>query len=70
MSSYPSTQQEIARLRHEERLVRAALAHANPTPAEGARVGENVGDLARLVETVWARLVAWPGMTALRVSFH
>ncbi len=69
MSIHPSTHDEIARLRHEERLVRAALAHAH-RPADGARVGENVGGLERLFGTVRARLGAPRGVTAIRALYH
>jgi hypothetical protein len=69
MSTHPSIHYEIASLRHEERLVRAALAHAH-RPAEGARAGENVGGLERLFGTVRARLGAQRGVTAIRALYH
>jgi hypothetical protein len=69
MSTHPSTHGEIARLRHEERLVRAALAHAH-LPADGARAGETVGGLERLFGTVRARLGTQRGLTALRALYH
>jgi len=69
MSTHPSTHHEIARLRHEERLVRAALAHAH-RPADGARAGENVGGFERLLGTVQARLDAQRGVTVIRALYH
>jgi hypothetical protein len=67
MSTHPSTQSEIAQLRHEERLVRAALAHAHRTPADGARAREHVGGLATLFGRVRAHLGARRGVTTIRV---
>jgi hypothetical protein len=67
MRTHHATQHEIARLRHEERLVRAALAHAHSTPADGAHAGENVGGLSRLFGTVRAHFGARRGVTAIRV---
>jgi hypothetical protein len=66
MSTHPSTQHEIAQLRHEERLVRAALMHAHPKPVDDARAPENVGRLERLLETVRAQLGARRGIAATR----
>jgi hypothetical protein len=67
MSTHPSTQHEIAQLRHEERLVRAALAHAHSKPADSAHVGGNVDGLSRLFGTVRAHFGARRGVTAIRV---
>jgi hypothetical protein len=64
MSTHPSTQHEIAQLRHEERLVRAALVHAHPKPADGARARENVGGLEMLFGRVRAHLGARRGIAA------
>ena len=66
MSTHHSTQHEIARLRHEERLVRAALVHAHPNPADDARARVNVGDLERLFGKVRAQLGTRRGFAAIR----
>jgi hypothetical protein len=67
MSTHASIQHEIAQLRHEERLVRAALAHAHRTPADGARARAHVGGLDRLVGRVRVQLGAWRGVATIRV---
>jgi hypothetical protein len=65
MSTHPSTQHGIAQLRHEERLVRAALVHAHPKPADDARARENAG-LETLLGKVRAHLGARRGVVAIR----
>jgi hypothetical protein len=67
MSTHPSTQHGTAQLRHEERLVRAALVHAHPKPADDARARENVSPLEMLFGTVRAHLGARRGVAAIRV---
>ncbi len=67
MSAHPSTHHEIARLRHEERLVRAALVNAHPHSPDGVRGRRNPGGLERLVEAVRAHLGARRGGAAIRV---
>jgi len=66
MSAHSSTQPEIASLRHEERLVRAALVHARPNPADDARVRANARGLEKLFGTVRAHLGARRGFAATR----
>jgi len=66
MSTHPSTQHEIAQLRHEERLVRAALVNAHPKPADGVRTRRHVRGLERLFGTVRAHLGAQRGKAAIR----
>ena len=63
VSAHPSSHHEIAQLRHEERLVRAALAHAHRLPADGAEGRRRVGSLERLLGTVRAHLGAPRGRT-------
>jgi hypothetical protein len=65
MSTHHSTQHEIARLRHEERLVRAALVHAHPNPADDVRA-RAAGGLEKLFVTVRAHLGARRGFAAVR----
>ena len=67
MSAHPSTHHEIAQLRHEERLVRAALANAHPHPAVGLRARRSPGGLDRLLGAVQAHLGARRGGAAIRV---
>jgi len=57
---------EIAQLRHEERLVRAALAHAHVTPADGARARRNVGG-REWFRRVQVQIGAQSGRAAIRV---
>jgi hypothetical protein len=64
MSTHPSLQDDIARLRHEERLVRAALAHAHREPAAGTRARERAGTVDRMLDAVRAHLGARRGLTA------
>ena len=66
MSTHPSTHHEIAQLRHEERLVRAALA------TRTADMVRSLGSwrLERLLGTVRARLDAQRGVTAIRALYH
>jgi hypothetical protein len=66
MSTHHSTQHEVARLRHEERLVRAALVHAHPNPADDVRPRANVGGLEKLFVTVRAHVGARRGFAAVR----
>jgi hypothetical protein len=66
MSTHHSTQHEIARLRHEERLVRAALVPAHPNPADDARARAYAGGLEKLLGTVRAQLGARRGFAAIR----
>jgi hypothetical protein len=63
MSAHPVAHHEIARLRHEERLVRAALATGHPIPADGAQARRMLV-LEWLRE--WAQVGAWR-RTAIRV---
>ena len=65
MSAHPSIQHEIAQLRHEERLVRAALVHAHPNPADDVRT-RVTGGIEKLFVTVRAHLGARPGFAAIR----
>ena len=67
MSAHPSTHHEIAQLRHEERLVRAALANAHPIPADGVRARRSPVGLDRLLGAVQAHLGARRGGAAIRV---
>ena len=68
MSAHPSTHHEIAQLRHEERLVRAALANAQPLPADGLRARRrSPGGIERLVGAVQAQLGARRRGAAIRV---
>jgi hypothetical protein len=66
MSTHPLTDHEIAHLRHEERLVRAALANAHPTSADGVRAHRNVRRLERLFGAVRAYVGAHRGGAAIR----
>ena len=67
MSTHPSTHHEIALLRHEERLVRAALANAHPRPADGVRSRRYVRGLDRLLGAVRAQRGALRGEAAIRM---
>jgi hypothetical protein len=66
MSAHPSTHHEIARLRHEERLVRAGLTHAHQIPADGVRARRSAGVLERWIGAARAQLGAQRGGAAVR----
>jgi hypothetical protein len=67
MSAHPSNHHEIARLRHEERLVRAALVNAHPHPAGGVHDRRDLAGLARLLGAVQAHLGTRRAGAAIRV---
>jgi hypothetical protein len=67
MSAHPSTHHEIARLRHEERLVRAALVNAHPHPAGGVHDRRRLGGLDGLLGAVQTHLGTRQRGAAIRV---